>query len=179
MKLSEYERLVLSNQFKIMTSLFPEEKKYLEIKMEILEEGYEIHYGELADSFCEPMSEKDSRKVLDILDMYRALAFSIEELAKSKKSKYYMKKVFFTVFDGNNETKEMVYVKFFIHKMGRFEELKHPGEYPDYNTHYPTLDQYTEMLIKWKNIGDNCFELNENQITELLEHAVSGSLIEK
>ena len=176
MNLSITERIILYNQYKILESLYPEEADIYSINREIIENGYILHYSELAENITSEMSQESSKEVLDILDMYRALYFSVEEEKKEKKSKFAGKKIWFPGFDGNNETEQLVYTKFFLHKMQRYEELHHPGEYPDYNSHSYTLDQYRKMIEIWKKFGQNVYKLSRNQIDQLLEEAVYGTL---
>lgn len=54
-----------------------EETDYYVINREALEEGYTLHYEWMFEGLFEEMSEDECREVIDILDMYRALHFSI------------------------------------------------------------------------------------------------------
>jgi uncharacterized protein YfbU (UPF0304 family) len=161
-----------------MEALYPEEEDDFKLKREILENGYRIHYSELEEGFDDEMTEESSREVLDILDMYRALSISVESMKENGNKEYENKKIQFPGFDGNYESNQLVYAKFFMHKMGRFEELQHPGEYPDYNTHSSTLHSYRKMLAYWLPLDDRKYRLSQDETKRLLEMAVYGSLVE-
>lgn len=179
MELSKKDRLILFNQYKILEALYPEEADFYALNREIVESGYKIHYSDISQNISNEMNIEDSKEVLNILDMYRALYFSVEEYKKGVDKKYKGIEIKFPGFDGNSEAEQLVYAKFYLHKMQRFEELHHSGEYPDYNSHSYTLSQYRKMLEKWKSFGENVYRLNETQIDQLLEIAVLGTKVEK
>ena len=175
MELTFVERVILANQFKILEKLYPEEADSYSQNREIIEHGYKLHYTEICDYFFKEMDEENSREVLDILDMYRSFYYSFEEYKKTRDD-YLNKKIYFPGFDGNNETNQLVYAKFFMHKMGRFEELQHQGAYPDYNTHSLTMHIYIKMLEYWKSLGDNRFNLSSNDVEWFIKNSLPGSI---
>lgn len=172
MKLSQVERLMLSNQFKILERLYPEEKEFFEEDRKAIEEGYVIHYKEILDRFVSPdeLSEEASREVLDILSMYRSITFSYEDLSIEEKEEFSRKyDIKFEGFDANDpyEIKLLMYTRYFIVDKERFQELLNNKEYPDFNSHRQMLGKYRRMLILYNNFESH--KLNKDQITELLE----------
>jgi hypothetical protein len=166
MELSEKDRLVISNQLKILEKLYPEEAKDYALHRKAIEDGYMLHYSWLAEGLYDEMSEADCREVLDILEMYRAITFSYKK-AKDKEG-LDEDKIKFHGFDGNEETRQFGYAMYFIIDLGRYGELKGNAEYPDLNSHGDrTLSDYRKMLKIWKNYKDKHI-LTIAQIKELL-----------
>ncbi|MED4135734.1 YfbU family protein [Priestia megaterium] len=171
MKLSRVERLIISNQFKILEKLYPEEREYYEVDRKAIEQGYEIHYEEIIGNVIneEELSEEASREVLDILDMYRAITFSYNRLEEEDKveigEKYDVK---FKGFDANDpeEIKLLMYTRYFIIDKDRYQELVYNAKYPDFNSHSPKLSKYRKMLALFKSYNE--FDLSKEQIIKLL-----------
>lgn len=70
MEMSNTQRLILSNQYKLMSQLDPSNAaKYQRLKT-IIERGYELQMCELNKEFgC--ISEAQCREVIDIMEMYQ------------------------------------------------------------------------------------------------------------
>jgi hypothetical protein len=84
--------------------------------------------------------------VYDILDMYRDLRFAYENLGST--SGVEEAAVSFRGFDGNNEPKALLYARFLIKDLGKWEELAPALEF-GLNSHTPMLDSYRGMLEVW------------------------------
>ena len=166
MELNEKDRLIIANQLKILEKLYPEEADYYAKHRKAVEQGYKLHYSWLVEHFYDEMTEDECREVLDILDMYRAIAFSFKKL--QDKSGIDERSVRFAGFDGNNEGKQFSYAQYFIVDLGRFEELSCDAKYPDFNSHREMLGKYRRMLQKWRGYTER-FELDRSQLRELLE----------
>lgn len=153
MELDKKDRLILSNQLKILEKLYPEESDYYARHRKALEEGYALHYNWLFENIYDEMSAEECKEVLDILDMYRAITFSYQKLEDKGelKSHYYLK---FSGFDGNNETKQMAYAQYFMIDLDRYKELRYDQPSPDLNSHMQMMPKYRNMLSKWKNCKD-------------------------
>jgi len=166
MKLSRYERLVLSNQYRLLEALYPGEADYYSRHRKAVEEGYALNYRWLTEHLYEELSEEACREVLDVLDMYRAITFSIRD---SEGTGIDSKTFFpFPGFDGNNEAQELSYVHYFLTDLGRFEELRPPSPGSNLNSHCPMLPKYRGMLRVWKSLGDP-HHLSQDEIAKILE----------
>lgn len=165
MELSEKDRLIITNQLKILEALYPDEAAEYARHRTAIEHGYELHYSWLVEHFYEPMSEKECREVLDVLDLYRALTFSIDRLGET--SGVDEQAARFPGFDGNNEGKQFSYTQYFVVELGRFDELRRGAEYPDFNSHMEMLPKYRAMLDVWRGM-DKSFELTAEQINAIL-----------
>lgn len=153
MNLTVVERWILSNQCLILAKLDPGEREYYEKIREALDSGYELHYApeHITKNPDEIMTEQECREVLDILSMFQVLRQSFERLAD--KSGVEEGAVRFDGFDGNNETKQMGYTRFFCGRPAdrRFEGDVDPN---NLNSHSERLPRYRAMLAEYNRIKE-------------------------
>lgn len=151
MKLSKKDRIILANQYKILSKLDVDSSEKYEELVEILENGYEIFYNQIGGWISNDHPEEDGRFVLDILDLYRA----IDDLKRKTKDDRILNHIYsiFRGFDGNNEAEELSFCRFLVIKQGKFQEQKKYLLENDYfNSHVPMMDKYRAMLEKSKGI---------------------------
>jgi uncharacterized protein YfbU (UPF0304 family) len=166
MELSKLERLNLINQFLILEKLYPEEADYYAKHRKAIQEGYKLHYRWIFEHLYDEMSEDECQEVLDILEMYRAFAWSYMGITGKKEVDERLK---FEGFDGNNESNQHSYASYFIIELDRFQELLYGKEYSDFNSHMPTMDRYRRMLEVWKSFGTpKQMRLSMDQIEQIL-----------
>jgi uncharacterized protein len=165
MELSKKDRLIIANQLKILEKLYPDEARAYAQHRKAIEDGYSLHYDRLVEHFGEEMTEDDCREVLDILDMYRTITFSSEKIDDKRGIDEMW--VRFRGFDGNNEGSQFSYALYFIVDLERFAELKYGAQYPDLNSHAPTLDKYRRMLRVWRSF-ENRFDLDKTRLIQVL-----------
>ena len=166
MQLTKIERLNLIHQYLILEKLYPELQQHYSELRQALEDGYSLHYSWCFEYLSKDMPEEECRKVLDILDMYRAITFSSDKIKSIKVTEHYYH--IFRGFDGNEEGQYMQYTNFFIKKLGRFDELLYGNENKSFNSHSNMLNRYSRMLIIWFNEMDKSYDLNEEQILKIL-----------
>lgn len=169
------QRLILINQFEILQQLNPYDADYYSGKIEILKEGYEYHYDDIFGEVYTPLSESDSRFVIDVLNMYRDINFSKKQFSVEDREK--LEKEITTIFRGfdfNDSTEVRLggYAQFFIEKLDRFKELIEDEQFDDFNSHWPMLESYKKYLISYekvKQLGEHKFgNLTVKQIKEIL-----------
>lgn len=150
MKLTRAERWILANQYRILEALYPSDG--YDKAREVLECGYELHYDWISEHIYgdrDVMTTSECEEVLAILDMFSMLEAAYEKLADRSGIEEWA--VRFSGFDGNNETKQLGYARFFCsHDGGRYPELRRG----DFNSHCPTLDAYRRMLVEWEKASD-------------------------
>ena len=112
MEISKKDRVILRNQYQILSALNKDEADHYNELIEILENGYEIFYSRIDEWISDEMPIKEGKFVLDILDLYRA----IEDLKRSSKDEKLNRHLhsYFAGFDGNNETEYMGFARFLI-----------------------------------------------------------------
>ena len=154
MKLSRSERWILSNQYRILEKLQADETEvaYFRRCREVIDSGYEIEYGWIADYIVDEeqcLTREDCKEVLEILDMHRDLKYSYGELAD--KTGIDEADIFFGGFDGNSEVKMLGYLHH-LRKEGKYDMLD-PGQ-DDFNSHISMLGAYRGMLVVWKALRE-------------------------
>ncbi|MDI1325434.1 MAG: YfbU family protein [Brevundimonas sp.] len=166
MELTKKERLGFIYQLKILEALYPDDADTYSKHRAALEEGYTLHYEWLVEHLYDELSEDDCREVLDVLDMYRAITYALNELPEDDDLRqHHLAK--FVGFDGNNETHLMAYARYYVVTLGRYSELTH-DDYAYFNSHAPMLGTYRRMLVHWHQVRER-FKLNRAQLASLLE----------
>lgn len=169
-KLNKVERAQFIYLLKILKNQGDEDYDY-DNMIKALEYGFELHYSDVFEClFDEELPADKCREVLDILEMYRGIIYSYNNLKREGQlEKLKDEDVRFKGFDGNNETKQMSYTDYFIKDLDRYaeiEELSHGY----YNSHCQMLPKYHAMLAKWDEYKalPNRYMMNEQQIIDLL-----------
>lgn len=178
MQLSYVQRVILANQYKILSSLYEgssEAESYSKIQ-ESLENGYELYYEDALhwQVFEDELTKEDCRLVIRAMDMYWAMQISYERLEDQTGIK--KEDLYFPGFDGNNETKFLGYTQFIVEREGRFTSLKFEkdqhsgaaGGTDRYNSHWPVVDLYRNRVNYWQQLP-NSYELSQEDILALLE----------
>lgn len=177
-KLSHLERLMLANQFAILSRLYPDEAEYYDNCRVILASGFEKEYAGILQRFAESeVSEEICDEVLEILDMFDILRRSYDSLEKSEKERVEEQGIDFPGFDGNNEIEHLCYAQWFC---GDEEGRSVPGRekrfellHPIRNSHGPTIEMYRRMLAVYRDVKPN---LHERRPAALTPHEVNEVL---
>jgi uncharacterized protein YfbU (UPF0304 family) len=117
---SDFERLSLINQFRMLEVLVPDGGRASAIQ--ILENGFTAEYGQVGHMLSEPLSEDDCRLVQDTLIMYDAL----QRRHSTDKTKV-PNDLAFPGFDGNNEAGLLAYLRFMHDDQGKYDYLYQPS----------------------------------------------------
>jgi len=165
MELTKKERLSYIHQLRILEALYPDDADTYAKQRTALEEGYALHYGWMFEHLYDELSTEQCREVLDILDMYRAITFSLQKLPEGDELRNHHH-VAFSGFDGNNETHLMSYARYYIVDLNRYSELL-PDGYVSFNSHCPMLHTYQAMLGRWNSLPDR-FRLSRDQLATVL-----------
>ncbi len=160
-KLTLVERLILTNQFRILAHL--EGDDYYSNKAEIAERGYEGLYDDLFSFMHESVSEDICNETFEILTMFRVITNSIARLTPEEKSDIELNKLEFKGFDANND-QHYGFMMFLHENENRYKELKGLP----LNSHTEiTISSYRSMLIVYKTIDNRSGHLTFNQLKEL------------
>lgn len=158
------DRIVLSMLHRILARLLPEDHNGEEgrpedqiARAEILERGFTGEYWLEVAGFETELSARDSRQVIDILDMYRIITFSLRHLEEEgtpadEDLGYALR---FRGFDHNDALEGHMarYVRFLMRDGRHWEELIPQIEASDRgNSHMPVLQMYTRMLVEYRRI---------------------------
>jgi uncharacterized protein YfbU (UPF0304 family) len=122
----------------------------------VIEAGFTGEYWREVAGFSPELSKRDCGRVLDILDMFRIITFSIRRLEKDGATvdEELSYKLEFQGFDGNDglESHMASYVKFLMSD-GRWAELHPQVDSNDGgNSHSLMLDTYMRMVAEHRRI---------------------------
>jgi uncharacterized protein len=157
------DRQVLSLLHRILARVLPEgnddvdgDADYQLGRARVIESGFTGEYWREVAGFSTELSKRDCGRVLDILDMFRVITFSIRRLEKDgtavdEELRY---KLEFQGFDGNDglESHMASYVEF-VMSDGRWAELQPQVDSNDGgNSHSLMLDTYMRMVAEHRRI---------------------------
>lgn len=158
------DRMVLSLLHRILARVAREatsgedlEEDHQLKKAEILESGFTGEYWLEVAGFETELSKSDSRRVIEILQMFRIITFSIQHLEKegSPVSPEIVRKLEFRGFDHNDTLEGHMarYVRFLMRDEHHWTELKPQTlKHDNGNSHMPTLETYLRMLAEFRRI---------------------------
>ena len=159
MELNKKERLILWNQYEILRQLDQDNAEEYESIQEILANGFEYDYDYLV-RWMEDTPVIVSQEVRDILQMFRCLTFSFDNL--DDKTGVEREDYLFKGFDGNEEIKHYAYAKWLIEKQEMYQEFKNC----DLNSHWTKLNTYMAMLDRFYQIlNDNGYDKNTDSLS--------------
>lgn len=120
--LSEVERLLLSNQFRIRAAIEPDNSEQLTQYADILQAGHVGLYGHMFDTLSAGTSEQDLEEMDAIVTMFNFIDNALAELTPEQKAKLDLNRLRFEGFDAN-AGKHHSLLKFMMEKMDSFSEL--------------------------------------------------------
>jgi uncharacterized protein len=161
MELTKLERLILTNQFRILEKLDPNSARQSQSACEILRHGYSLEYDTLAAFCSDEISRATCEEVRDILDLYRALKKALRELPAGSLTP---EDATFKGFDGNEESEHFGYTLFLIETLGKWGESKTSEP----NSHSPMIHRYRPMVERWKKCSDK-WDLTVTDVTGILD----------
>ncbi|OLT43324.1 hypothetical protein BJF86_00500 [Serinicoccus sp. CNJ-927] len=161
------DRQVLSMLHRILARVLPEDAndddgdhEYQLMRARILEEGFTGEYWYEVAGFRTELSKRDCRRVIDILQMFRILTYSVSHLEKegTPVDEDLARVLEFQGFDFNDSLEGHMddYVKFQMRDGDRWTELQPQIERTDGgNSHFPMLETYMRMLAEYRRIMDS------------------------
>lgn len=173
-KLSRFERLLLSNQMRILEALYPQDAEQIAISREAVERGYEMLYEwEIMEHIYDGssiMTREESEEVWDTLDMFSEIQNFFERNPNSKlKDKPFSH---FRGYDGNTESKFMAFAAYTVKRLQRFESIVLAKE-NYWNSHMQIRDVYRRMLKEWEKAPRvERMNLSEADVEALLAAAI-------
>ena len=160
------DRQVLSLLHRILGRVLPDDangedgdEAYQLQRAEVIEKGFTGEYWRTVAGFRTELSKLDCGRLLDILDMFRVITFSIARLAKkgTPVSEDLAFQLEFQGFDYQDKIESHMasYVEFLMSD-DRWTELRPQLERHDGgNSHHQTLGSYMRMLAEYRRIKDS------------------------
>ena len=161
---STRDRLMLSLLHRILARVLPEEsndedgnEEHQLQKAMILESGFTGEYWLEVAGFETELSKADCRRVIDILEMFRIITFSIERLKNAGEvlDDNLVHGLRYRGFDHNDSLEGHMarYVKYQMRDKRRWEELQPQAKAADNgNSHMQMLEVYLRMLTEYRRI---------------------------
>ncbi|CAH8216329.1 MULTISPECIES: YfbU family protein [Vibrio] len=148
MEMTNAQRLILSNQYFLMSQMDPNNANKYKRLQTIVERGYELQMRELNKEFgC--LTEAECREVIDILEMYHAMQESHKMLADCDGKEVDQRRLQFLGFDIAREAQLVHYVRFLVDSEGLYKQFDKADHH--FNSQMPMLDKYRRMLTTWRN----------------------------
>ena len=156
MEMTNAQRLILSNQYKMMTMLDPANAERYRRLQTIIERGYGLQMRELDREFGE-LKEETCRTIIDIMEMYHALHVSWSNLQDQQSIDE--RRVTFLGFDAATEARYLGYVRFMVN----VEDAGTHG----FNAQTPMWEKYQRMLNVW-HACPRQYHLSANEINQII-----------
>lgn len=189
-----FERQVLAELHRIHARLVPEDgsdedgdPEYQKRRAEILEAGFTGEYWLEVAGFATELPKRESRRVIDILQMFRVITFSIEALgADAGLDDETSRRLVFRGFDHNDALEGHMarYVEFMMRDGQHWTELQPQiAANDDGNSHMEMLDVYMRMLSEYRRIMDSrerrftsdAWKLTRDDLTRIADAVVHPS----
>lgn len=150
MEMTNAQRLILSNQYKMMTMLDPENAERYRRYQTIIERGFGLQMNELDRDFGD-LSEETCRIIINVMEMYHALQISNTNLREHLKEKadVDVRRLTFLGFDAATESRYLSYVRFMVNVEGRYTHFD-SGTH-GFNSQTPMWEKYQRMLAIWQS----------------------------
>jgi len=163
--LKTMDRQVLSLLHRILARVLPEDSndvdgnpRYQLERARVLEHGFTSEYWMEIAGFNTELSRRDCGRVSDILQMFRVIWFSIDQLQTDGKplDAELADRLVFKGFDFNDQLEGQMaqYVKYQIGKDLWTELQPQIAATDGGNSHRPMLDTYSRMLAEYRRILD-------------------------
>lgn len=162
MEMTPAQRLLLSNQYKIMAMLEPENAERYRRCQTIVERGYGLQLRELDGEFSE-LSEEICRTIIRIMEMYHALHVSWSNLPDP--AGLDARRLTFHGFDATTEAAYLGYVRFMIYTEGRYTQFD--SGMHGFNAQTPMWEKYQRMLALWHTCPRQ-YHLSANEIAQII-----------
>lgn len=148
MEMTNAQRLILSNQYYLMSQMDPENSAKYQRLQTIVERGYELQMRELNKEFgC--LTEAECREIIDIMEMYHAMQESNKMLAEQERAEVDQRRLQFLGFDIASEAQSVHYVRFLVDSEGLYPQFDKADHH--FNSQMPMLEKYRRMLTTWRN----------------------------
>ncbi|GAB6261693.1 YfbU family protein [Photobacterium sp. CCB-ST2H9] len=164
MEMTNAQRLILSNQYRLMAQLDSDNAaKYARLQT-IVERGYGLQLRELDKDFG-AIPEAECKEIIEVMEMHHAMQESCKQLSAENQQQIDCRRLTFLGFDAISEPQQMHYVRF----LAEVEKL-YPHFLPSehhFNSHVPMQSKYRRMLTVWQKCPRQ-YHLSATEIQQIL-----------
>ncbi|EKO3574629.1 YfbU family protein [Vibrio metschnikovii] len=164
MEMTNAQRLILSNQYVLMSQLDPANAEQYKRLQTIIERGYELQMTELNKEFG-AISEAQCREAIDVMEMYHAMQESYKMLDSKLSSDVDARRLNFLGYDSASEAQLVNYVRFLINTEGLYPQFER-GEH-HFNSQVAMGEKYRRMLTTWRNCPRQ-YHLSANELNKII-----------
>ncbi|EKO3587226.1 YfbU family protein [Vibrio metschnikovii] len=164
MEMTNAQRLILSNQYVLMSQLDPANAEQYKRLQTIIERGYELQMTELNKEFG-AISEAQCREVIDVMEMYHAMQESYKMLDSKLSNEVDARRLNFLGYDSASEAQLVNYVRFLINTEGLYPQFER-GEH-HFNSQVAMGEKYRRMLTTWRNCPRQ-YHLSANELNKII-----------
>ncbi|MGB9098403.1 YfbU family protein [Erwinia sp.] len=162
MEMTNAQRLILSNQYKMMSMLDPDNAERYRRQQTIIERGYGLQMRELDREFGE-LTEAVCRGIIDVMELHHALHVSWTNLKDPTAIEE--RRLNFLGFDAATEARYLGYVRFMVNVEGRYTHFD-SGTH-GFNAQTPMWEKYQRMLTVWHTCPRQ-YHLSANEIAQII-----------
>ncbi|WP_138494853.1 YfbU family protein [Paenibacillus pinistramenti] len=173
--LTKLERLILSNQLQILKALNLGDGEYYDEKIKILQRGYAHYYDQVMDMVSDDIPQQISDEVFLILNMFRTLSLSFDDLSGAGKAGIERESVIFRGFSRHLEFQHFSFASYVIEDDGGYGDFDKPE---GCDSGAPMLPAYRSMLRQWALMGHKQ-TLSPDEIRFIAKPAFSIRFLEK
>ncbi|MDE1513603.1 MULTISPECIES: YfbU family protein [Vibrio] len=164
MEMTNAQRLILSNQYFLMSQLDPSNANQYQRLQTIVERGYELQMRELNREFgC--LAESECRQIIDIMEMYHAMQESNRMLDEAARKEVDQRRLTFLGFDLASEAQLTHYVRFLVDSEGLYPQFDKGDHH--FNSQVPMLAKYQRMLTTWRDCPRQ-YHLSANELRQII-----------
>jgi uncharacterized protein YfbU (UPF0304 family) len=144
MEMTHAQRLILSNQYQMMTIMDPANADRYRRLQTIVERGFGLQMRELDKDFG-ALTEDTCRTLIDIMEMHHAMQVSFSNLEDAPGVD--PRRLEFLGFDAATESRYLSYVRFMVNSEGRYTDFD-AGTH-GFNAQTKMWEKYQRMLAVW------------------------------
>ncbi|MGK2889049.1 MAG: YfbU family protein [Candidatus Malihini olakiniferum] len=163
MEMTNTQRLILSNQYKMMTMLESGQCRSYHRLQTILECGYGLQMRELDREFGE-LSEDVYYTIINIIEMHHALQVFWHNLKDRKDLD--QRRLTFLGFDAATEAHYLGFVHFMVHLEERYPHFN-SGTH-GFNAQTKIWDKYNRTLAVWQSSCPRQYHLSTVEIVQII-----------
>lgn len=163
--LTDVERLSLLNQYKILRNLdTTHDRAWYDLRIEILEKGYEGKYSVLFDHLDDPLGYEQCGFVKSVLTMFHGIDNYAKETDVSILEEPH---AVFEGFDPTTESKLLAFAAFLVANGYHEEQKKYVSQNHNMHSDRPMAGRYRRMLERWEGMGMP-LHMNREQVIHVL-----------
>lgn len=161
--ITDKERLILANQYEILSKLDKNEGDYYARLAGNLRQGHAWLYNQAFDHLAPVLADEQASLVTTILGIYADMKNSYRDI-KEETEGIDESRLEFPGFDGNNESELLGFTGALLED-GRYVHLLGKTAL---NSHCAMEDTYSRMIGRWHELGEPRYPLSKEHIQSLL-----------